>query len=161
MSVIGIIHTVLSLFPIMIAIALLLQQGHINPHSKPGVWYSLTTLATVASSFAIMKTGQLSDGHFLGIFILVLLTLAYLLPGLPALQKSGPAIERFMMSTSFFLMFVPATVETLSRFPLDAPLAPNGPESPLVKQMLGIFFLLYLAGLYWQYKQLKHSAVKA
>jgi hypothetical protein len=57
-------------------------------------------------------------------------------------------------------MFIPTTVESLSRLPVGAPLAPEGPESPLVKQILGIIFLLYLAGLFWQYKKFKLENTK-
>lgn len=158
MSVFGIVHTLISLIPIALAVILLFQQGHINPRSKLGFWYSLTTIAAVASAFTIMKTGKLSEGHFLGILILLLIGAAYLLPKLSALQSKAALLERFLMSTSFFLMFIPTTVESLSRLPVGAPLAPEGPESALVKQILGIIFLLYLVGLFLQYKKLKTSA---
>ncbi len=160
MSLFGILHTLISLIPLLLAFILLLQRGHIDPHSKLGFWYSLSTVAAVATAFTIMKTGKLSEGHFLGVFILLVIAAAYLLPKLPALQKFAPLLERILMSTSFFLMFIPTTVESLSRLPLAAPLAPEGPESPLIKQILGIIFLLYLAGLFWQYKKLKVASTK-
>lgn len=160
MSILGIIHTLVSLVPIVLAAILLFQQGHINPRSKLGFWYSLSTVAAVATAFTIMKTGKLSEGHFLGILILLLIGAAYLLPKLSALHNLAPLLERVLMSTSFFLMFIPTTVESLSRLPVGAPLAPEGPESPLVKQILGIIFLLYLAGLFWQYKKLKLENTK-
>lgn len=160
MSALGIIHTLVSLIPILLAALLLFQQGHINPRSKLGFWYSLTTVAAVATAFTIMKTGKLSEGHFLGMLILLLIGAAYLLPKLSALQNVAPLLERVLMSTSFFLMFIPTTVESLSRLPVGAPLAPEGPESPLVKQILGVIFLLYLAGLFWQYKKLKVASTR-
>ena len=122
MSVFGIVHTLISFIPIVLAAILLMQQGHINLRSKLGFCYSLSTVAAVATAFTIMKTGKLSEGHFLGLLILLLIGAAYLLPKVSALQKLAPYLERFLMSTSFFLMFIPTTVESLSRLPVDAPL---------------------------------------
>lgn len=59
-------------------------------------------------------------------------------------------------SFSIFLHFIPATVETLTRFPLGAPYLANA-DDPKAQPIIGVFFLLFLIGAVLQFVHLRRS----
>jgi hypothetical protein len=46
---------------------------------------------------------------------------------------------------TFFFHLIPGVTESLTRLPVDSPIA-SGPDDPLVQKLVGICFLLFLAG---------------
>ena len=76
LSVLGIIHTIISVLAIIVAVMALFRHGKINPGEGAGRLYVILTIITCLTGFPIMKTGHPSAGHVLGIIILVILPIA-------------------------------------------------------------------------------------
>jgi hypothetical protein len=152
LSVLGIIHTAISIIAILIALYALFKEGKINPKSNPGKLYILFTVVTCITGLPIMRFGHLTPGHYLAIIIFVLLLL-----GIYAARifgKAGDYVQVIAMSATVFLSFIPAIVETLTRLPIAHPLA-AGPADPLVKEVQFVLIALFLAGLIYQLIKIK------
>jgi hypothetical protein len=94
-----------------------------------------------------MKTGQPTGGHYLGIMILVLLPLSIYAGRI--FGRGAGFVQLFIMSTTLFLSMIPAIIETLTRLPLDHPLA-SGPNDPVILKALSGLVLIYLVGVSYQ-----------
>jgi hypothetical protein len=152
LSILGIIHTAISVFALIAAFAALSQAGKIDPKSGTGKLYILLTIITCVTGFPIMKTGHPTGGHYLGIIIMILLPL-----GIYAIRLFGKAaayIQLIIMSTTLFLSMIPAIIETLTRLPISHPLA-AGPNDPLIQKALSALLLLYLVGVCYQVIKLR------
>lgn len=152
LSVLGIIHTAISIIALLVAWYALYRSGKIDPATGPGKLYVLLTIVTCVTGFPIMKTGHLTAGHFTAIIILVLLPFgvyAYRIFG-----KAAKYVQVIIMSTTLFLSMVPAIVETLTRLPISSPVA-TGPNDPIIQNSLLILFILYVGGVIYQVIKIK------
>jgi hypothetical protein len=61
-------------------------------------------------------------------------------------------------SLGLFLHFIPATVETLTRLPAGAPFLAN-PDDPKAQPIIGVFFLIFLAGATLQVLRLRRRSL--
>lgn len=148
LSTLGIVHTALSIAPVLLGGHALLTRGRIAPDEGLGRAYIATLLASVATSFGLSSTGGIGPGHVLGLVAALLVGFAMRPPVL--LGRAVPYLRTFAMSASYLILLIPGTVETLTRLPSGAPIATRGPESPEVQAALGVFVLLFLAGSAWQ-----------
>ena len=158
LSTLGIIHTAISILAILVALYALYKHGKINPASAPGKLYILLTAITCITGFPIMRFGHPTPGHYLGIIILVLLA-----AGIYAKRvfgKAGEYIQVILLSTTIFLSFIPAIVETSTRLPMDHPLA-VGPNDPLVQKAQLVLVVIFLIGVIYQVIKLKKSRTAA
>ncbi|HWD89351.1 MAG TPA: hypothetical protein VG367_14570 [Mucilaginibacter sp.] len=147
LSVLGIIHTAISIIALIAGFTAVYKTGKIDPKNSMGKWYILLTVITCLTALPIMKTGHPTGGHYLGIMILVLLPL-----GIYARRIFGRAAgfaQLFIMSTTLFLSMIPAIIETLTRLPLSHPLA-AGPNDPIILKALSGLILIYLVGVSYQ-----------
>lgn len=152
LSTLGIVHTALSLAPLLIGGWSLAARGRIAPDETLGRAYIATMLASIVTSFGLSSTGGLGPGHVLGIVAALLMGFAARPPA-GLLGRATPYLTTIAMSASFLILLIPGTIETLTRLPLGAPIASKGPESPEVQVALGLFFLLFLAGSAWQLRR--------
>ena len=144
LSTLGIIHTALSIAPLLLGGYALATRGRIAPDERLGLAYIATMLASIVTSFGLSSTGSIGPGHVLGIISALLMGFAARPPA--RLGRAVPYLRTFAMSASYLILLIPGTVETLTRLPGGAPIATRGPESPEVKAALGVFFLLFLIG---------------
>lgn len=155
MSILGILHTAISVLAIIMAIVALLKTRKIDPYSSAGKTYSLLTAVACITAFPLSKAGGFNPGHAIGILILILLAVVYLLIRENKSKKTlWNYISVVAMSSTLFLSLVPAVNETLSRLPLDHPIA-SGPQDPIVQKTLLGLFVLFLTGLAYQLLQVK------
>ncbi len=73
LSILGIIHTAISIIALLAAFYSLYRSGRIDPATGPGRLYIWLTIFTCLTAFPIMKTGHFTPGHYVAIVILVLL----------------------------------------------------------------------------------------
>ena len=85
----------------------------------------------------------------LGILALTAVLAGTLAPRIGFLGRFGVYLQTLAMSFSFFLLLVPGTNETLSRLPVDHPLA-SGIDSPVVRSALTGLLILFLIGTAYQ-----------
>lgn len=158
LSILGIIHTAISVLALIAAFAALSQAGKIDPKSGTGKIYIALTVITCITGFPIMKTGHPTGGHYLGVIILILLPLAIYAKRL--FGKAGVYMQAILMSTTLFLSMIPAVIETLTRLPISHPLA-SGPNDPVLQKALLAVVLLYLVGVCYQAIKLRSQGKAA
>jgi hypothetical protein len=149
LSVLGIIHTAISIIAIFAGIIALIKEGVINPKSTFGKWYVILTVITCVTGFPIMRTGHLGPAHTLTIIVLVLLPIGIYAKSIRVFGKRWQYIQIVIMSATMFLSFVPAVNESFTRLPISHPLAAS-PADPVVKMGLLVIFALFLAGVLYQ-----------
>ncbi len=154
LSLLGIIHTAISILAIITALYALLRDGKINPANGRGKLYVLLTVITCLTALPIMKTGHPTAGHPLAVIILALLPLAIYAPSFKFLGKSEAYVQVFLMSLTLFLSFIPAVVETLTRLPISNPIA-SGPNDPIVQTGLMILLAVFVIGIVYQLIKLR------
>lgn len=156
LSILGIIHTAISILALFAGFAALLSYGKINMTNAPGRWYIWLTAITCITGFPIMKLGHPTAGHYLGIIILVLLTIGLYAKNVPVLKKAAAYTQIIAMSTTLFLSMIPTTVETLTRLPISKPIA-TGPNDPLISKFLLCFVIIYVVGVTYQLVKLRKA----
>jgi phosphatidylglycerophosphate synthase len=160
LSVLGIIHTAISILALLAAFYALYRSGRLDPATGPGRWYIWLTVITCLTSLPIMKTGHLTPGHYVAVVILVLLPLGVYVRSLRIFGKLADYVQIFFLSTTLFLSLIPAINETLTRLPISHPIA-SGPNDPIVQNGLLALVVLYLVGVIYQLIKLKSRRKKA
>lgn len=156
LSTFGVIHTAISLVGAAIGFIALFQEGKIAPNTKNGRLYGIFTVLACLSSFLVMKTGHLSSAHSLSFLILILLPIVYYAPLLRIFGSKAGYVQTIGMTATLFFSLVPAVVETLTRLPVEQPLA-DGPDSSIVKMGLMIMLVLFIAIMVYQAIKLKNE----
>jgi hypothetical protein len=156
LSLLGIIHTAISILALFAGFYCLLRDGKIAPLTSSGKLYILLTIITCLTAFPIMKTGQFTGAHGLGVMVLALLPIGVYVKAIKPLTKLADYIQVFVMSATLFLSCIPAIVETLTRLPISHPIA-TGPNDPIIQTSLGILTLTFLVGVAYQVYKLKKS----
>src|ERR1700748_809466 len=114
LSILGIIHTAISVFALFAGAYCVYADGKIIPLNSRGRLYILLTILTCLTAFPIMKTGHFTGAHGLGVVVLILIPLGVYATSLRFLGKTAEYIQAVIMSTTLFLSFIPAIVETLT-----------------------------------------------
>jgi hypothetical protein len=129
-------HTAVSVLSVGFGLYALARYGRIDPATRSGKWYVGTMAAGAVSGLGFVATLGFTPGQVLGLF-----TLALVLAGTFTLggrvRKPGYA-QTVALTTSYLMLMVFLTTETLKRFPLGHPYA-SGPADPsLVPVRLGL-----------------------
>lgn len=146
LSTLGIIHTAISLAPVVAGLYGFARYGAIVPATRSGKIYLSTIILAVLTSAGLSSTGGFNEGHALGIVTLVVIAGSLAINRLAFLGRLKPYLATLGLSFSYFLLIVPAINETLKRVPLSQPLA-SGPESPIVQTALLVWLVIFLSGL--------------
>jgi hypothetical protein len=151
MSVLGILHTMLSMVPVIAGAYGFLRYGRIDPNSQAGRWYIYGMLASIISTLGLSSTGGFNSGHALGI-----VALAAILVGrnIRPLGRVREYVQVSSMTFSYLLLMIPGINETFSRLPVGNPIG-HGPDSPEVKAALLCALLVFLLGLSYQLLRLR------
>lgn len=156
LSILGIIHTAISILAIIAGVVALIRYGKINMTTSAGRAYIWLTAITCITGFPIMKLGHPTAGHYLGIIILVLIAVGLQAKSIPGLKKGADYIQIIAISTTLFLSMIPTTVETLTRVPISKPIA-SSPDDPLISKFLLVFVILYIVGVTYQLLKLRKN----
>ena len=149
LSILGIVHTAISVLALFAGAYCLFNDGKILPSNSRGRQYIWLTVLTCLTSFPIMKTGHFTGAHGLGIIVLVLLIIGTYIKNITLFKKVGDYLQTVIMSATLFLSCIPAIVETLTRLPISHPIA-SGPNDPLIQKCLGVLALCFFAGIIYQ-----------
>jgi len=149
LSVLGIVHTAISLVPVVAGLYCFAKYRSIQPATRSGKVYLGGLLVAVLTAFGLSSTGGFNPGHALGILALLAAGAGLLIPRLSFLGRARPYLANFSLSFTFFLTLVPGINETLTRLPAGQPLA-SGPEHPLVQGTLLAWVVIFLAGFVFQ-----------
>jgi hypothetical protein len=154
LSILGIIHTAISIIAILAAVVALIKEGRINPSSSIGKSYIWLTVITCVTALPIMKTGHLTAGHYVAILILILLPVGIYAKQLRIFRKLADYVQVILLSATIFFSCIPAIVETLTRVPISKPIAADA-NAPIIQMGLNILVVLFLAGIVYQVIKLR------
>ncbi|MBS1520511.1 MAG: hypothetical protein JST50_05915 [Bacteroidetes bacterium] len=149
LSILGIIHTAISILALLVAFWALFRSGRIDPLTGPGKRYIWLTIITCVTGLPIMRFGHPTGGHYLAIIILILLPIGIFARRMRFLGKLGEYVQVFVMSTTLFLSCIPLIIESLTRLPISHPIA-YGPDDPLLKNALTGLLVIYAIGVIYQ-----------
>ena len=147
LSLLGIFHTLVGVLAVIVALVGFFREGKINPGSMTGRLYIGLTLIACLTTFGLMRTGHFSVGHILSTLILVLLGVGVF---------TSRYIQTVALSLTVLLSMIPTTVETLTRLPLDQPIA-QGPDSPAVQMGILTCVVTFVVGVFFQIKKIRTS----
>ena len=150
MSPFGLLHTVISILPLGFGLIGFARDGKIDPKNRVGQWYVGTMLAGSVSSWGFLLTKGFTPAQ-----VLTLVTLALLAAAMFTLRgqwrKPGYA-QTILLSTTFLLLMVFTTTETLTRVPRGQPFA-TGPNDPsLIPVRLAVFSVFAIGVGYQVFK---------
>jgi hypothetical protein len=154
MSAIGILHTALSVVPVIVGAYGFLRYGRIDPESPTGRWYQYGMLASVVSAFSLSSTGGFNSGHALGILALAAILIGRNASQLRRIGQISEYLKVSSMTFSYLILMIPGLNETLSRLPVGNPIG-HGPDSPEVKAALLGALVVFLIGLTYQLLRLR------
>ena len=154
LSILGIIHTAISVIALLAAFYALFKSGKLDPLTGSGRAYIWLTILTCVTGFPIMKTGHFTPGHYVAITILILLPLGIYAKQLRIFGKFWEYAQVIFLSTTLFLSWIPAFVETLTRLPISSPIA-DGPNAPILQNLLAGLLVVYLVGVIYQLVKLR------
>lgn len=163
LSLLGVVHTAISLVPVVAGFYSLARYRSIEPATRSGKVYLTGLALSVLTSFGLSSTGGINPGHVLGILALLAAFGSLLVPRLSFLGRLRPYLAAFGLSFSLFLTLIPGTVETLTRLPQAHPLA-EGPQSPLVRSALLLWVTLFIVGFAlqaWTIRSRPRAAIKS
>lgn len=150
LSTLGIVHTAISLVPLLSGIYAFYHDGRIDPRTAIGRWYIYGMSASVLTAFGLSSTGGFNAGHAIGILCLLAIAVGSYAQRIGALGGLGEYLETAAMSFSFFLMMIPTLNESLSRLPPSNPIG-HGPDSPPVQTAVLIALLVLVVGVLYQF----------
>jgi uncharacterized membrane protein len=140
----GMFHTAIALVAVFFGIRSLVRYGEIGTRTRSGALYVWLTAATAFTGLFIFRHGGFGAPHMLAIATLVVLAAAAM-----AERAGGSGLARYITvlgnSLTLFFHLIPGLTETGTRIPIGDP-AFTGPEDPVLKAIVGVGFLVYLAG---------------
>jgi len=155
LSPLGIFHTIISILAIIVAFIALARDGKIDPRNGLGKWYVGLTVVTCLTSFGIMKTGHFTPAHTLSILVLLILPVGIYARSIWKTGTRGEKAEIIAMTLTLFLSFIPAATETLTRLPIDGPIAVNQDASVIKMTLLGLA-IIFTLGVLYQLRKLRN-----
>lgn len=156
-SPLGWLHTLGSLPAIPLALYMLSRHGRIVPRSAAGAVYFVSMLIGGATVFLVAKEPV---SNAIGLVTLLLLVAGYAAGAIPALGRAARYIETVCLSTTVFLLFLPAVSETLRRVPDGHPIV-SDPKAPLLLSVQAGLLVALILGLAMQWIWLRRSARRA
>lgn len=140
----GMFHTAIALVAVFFGLRTLVRYGEIGTRTRSGSLYVWLTAATAFTGLFIFRHGGFGVPH-----VLALMTLAVLAIAGAAERFGGTGLARYVTvlgnSLTLFFHLIPGLTETGTRIPIGNP-AFTGPEDPVLKAIVGIGFIAYVAG---------------
>jgi uncharacterized membrane protein len=149
LSTLGIIHTAISLVPVVTGIVSFARYRGIRPDTRVGQTYLAFLALSVFTSFGLSSTGGFNPGHALGILALIAAFGGMTVVRLAPFGRARPYLGVVGLSTSFFLLLVPGINESLTRLPPAHPIA-VGPQSVSVQSTLAVWFAIVVIAIVMQ-----------
>ncbi|MDB5306579.1 MAG: hypothetical protein JWO38_781 [Gemmataceae bacterium] len=152
MSALGLFRTAVSLLPIGFGLVAFVRDGKIDPKTRVGKLYLATMLIGSVTAFGFIPDKGFTPGQ-----VLTLTTLALLFAGIVAGRvewRGGAYVQTVSLSTSFLLLMVFLTTETLTRLPVGHPVA-AGPTDPALAPVRLVLLAAFVLGLGYQVFKLR------
>jgi uncharacterized membrane protein len=158
LTTIGIIHTAISLIAVAAGVIAFVRDKEISPRNTVGKTYIWSTVLTCLTGFFIFQHGGFGKPHVLGIITLLVLALAWAAGSTRIFGRASRYIETVSYSLTFFFHMIPGFTESFTRLPVGAPIF-SGPDDPTLQKVIGVVFLLFLAGATAQILRLRRRVM--
>lgn len=144
LSTVGYVHTLFGLVGVALAFYMLVKYRKMDPTTSAGVSYFVAVTVSCLLVFALPHAPGFNvvPGYILTSLTLTALFLGFFIRF--SKIRASTYIELLGLNGSLFFSMVPAINETLTRIPVDAPLA-SSPQDPLVLKSLGVLAIAILA----------------
>jgi len=149
LSLLGIVHTALSVPPVVAGLYGFYKYRHINAKTRSGKIYLAFLTLSVGTSFGLSSVTGINPGHVLGVLALVAAFAGATVSTTALFGRYTAQVSALGLSTSFFLLLVPGLNETLTRLPPSHPLGTNI-DSPIVRYALLAWVVIFLLGTAFQ-----------
>ncbi len=151
----GMFHTAIALVAVFFGVLTLIQYGEIGTRTRSGSLYVWLTAATAFTGLFIFRHGGFGAPHVLSIMTLVVLAVA------GAAERIGEVgLPRYVTvlgnSLTLYFHLIPGLTETGTRIPIGDP-AFTGPEDPVLRAIVGVGLLLYIAGATLQAMRIRRA----
>ena len=150
----GIVHTIISLIAVIAGVGALLRYGSIGTKTRLGQVFVWATVLTCLTGFGIFQHGGFGKPHTLAIITLVVLAVAAAAERGWLFGLSARYVATIGYSLAFFFHVIPGFTETSTRLPAGRPLA-SGPDDPHLQMAIAAAFVVFLIGVFFQYRRLK------
>jgi len=150
----GAVHTLISLVALAAGVIALIRLREIPASHPLGRLYIWATVLSCLTGFGIFQHGGFGKPHALGVLTLLVLALAALAGRKRIFGSASRYVETIALSTTLFFHTIPGLTETFTRVPVGGPLF-SGPDDPLLQKVVGVFFLLLVAGCVLQVRRLR------
>ena len=155
LSLLGGIHTAISLVAVASGTIALIRAGEISGNYGAGKTYVVTTILTCLTGFGIFHHGGFGKPHILGIITLAVIVIALASESkLRLFGRLSPYVATVSYTLTFFFHLIPGITETTTRLPVSSPLA-SGPNDPHIQAAIGVCFILFLIGATLQVLRLR------
>jgi len=156
LSTLGVIHTAVSLIPVLSGLYAFIRHRAIDPATRAGKLYLVGLVLSVATSFTVSSTGGINPGHAFGVIVLLVAFGGVLAARLRWLGRAAPYASTFALSFSFLLSLVPGV--TLTRVQAAHPIA-AAPMAPVVLHTLLVCLVVFVIGVAAQCWRLRNRAL--
>lgn len=156
LTIIGIIHTAISLGALVAGAAALVRDKQIDPDNRLGRTYVITTVLTCLTGFFIFQHGGFGKPHVLGIITLLLLGFARVVRSKGMFGRAARYVAMVSYSASYFCHLIPAVTETTTRLPVGAPLL-SDPDAPELRAAAAVLLVALMIGATLQVRWLRQQ----
>lgn len=155
LSNLGLFHTAISVLSIGAGFYAFFRDGKVDQKNQTGKFYLWTMLIASFTAFGITPHG-FRVGHVLSLVTLAILFTAMAAGKTHWFGRASAYVETISFSTSFFLLMVFATTETLTRLPASQPIAAS-PDAPVLGAVRLGLLVAYAAGVVYQVLELRNT----
>jgi hypothetical protein len=154
LTALGIVHTVLSVIAVIAAPIALIPGGRVSSRDARGQFYLIVLTLAVLTGLPIFRTPGIKPPHVTGVVILIATGVALLAERGRTFGRASAYIATAGYSTTLLLLAISTVTETLTRLPLDRPLA-AGPDAPVFNWLYSALFVLFAVGVALQFRRLR------
>ncbi len=154
LTVLGAIHTAISLVAIIAGFWALARDKEIVPANRLGQLYLVTTALTAATGLMIFEHGGFRIGHAFAVLTLLLVAIGTVAAATPLFGRASRYVQVVFYSSTMLIHLITGSAETLTRLPPGAPLV-TAANASVFKDIIGALILVFLAGLALQLRWLR------
>jgi len=154
----GWFHTIMGAIAIVSAVVALVRHKEISPYKRSGQVYVLATAITAGTALAIYQHGGFTPAHTLAILTLIALAVGTVAATTTVFGGWSPYVHAVSYSATMLFHSIPAITDGLLRLPVGDPVL-HSINDPVLKQCYLGLFVVFLAGVTWQFRVIRQHRV--
>lgn len=155
LSIVGLIHTVLSLVALLTLLTAFVREGRLTSTRPIGRASLVTTALAALTSLVIFRHGGPGPAHALAVLSVIAVVAAFVFARMRAFV--GEAIAAGL---TLLFHLIPGVTETLVRVPTSQPFA-TSPEDPALRPVYGVVLVISMIVLALQVRAARSTGTSA